>query len=189
MTGMQRHPPNSRAPRKAALEVRTGMCKAESTARPWPRAWSRWQSAWATLRLALVGLALLSPAARPAGAADFVVVVNAANPIVTMSTREVSNLFLKKSAHWPDGIKAAPVDLDEGAAARESFSKAVHHKSTAAVKSYWQTMIFSGREIPPPEKPSAAEAAAFVRANRGAIAYLPAGTALGAGVKLLDVTP
>ena len=183
---MKRHSPNSRAPRSAALEVRTGMCKTESTARRRPG--SRSQSAW-TLSLALLGLALLSPAASPAGAADFVVVVNGANPIVAMSAREVSNLFLKKSAHWPDGIKAAPVDLDEAAAARESFSKAVHHKSTTAVKSYWQTMIFSGREIPPPEKPSAAEVTAFVRANRGAIAYLPAGSSLGAGVKVLDVTP
>jgi hypothetical protein len=176
---MRENPEHSRTPRNAALEVRTDMHTQELAARQGPRLRG-------ILGLALLLLAMLGA---PAGAADFVVIINGANPIAAMSAREVSNLFLKKSAHWPDGIKAAPVDLDEGAAARESFSKAVHHKSTTAVKSYWQTMIFSGRDIPPPEKPAAGEVLAFVRANRGAIGYLPAGTPLGAGVKVLEVTP
>ncbi len=134
-------------------------------------------------------LAVLSPMAMPAGAADFVVIVNGSNPVVSISARDASNLFLKKTTQWPDGVKAAPVDLDEGAAARESFSRSVHRKSTTAVKSYWQTMIFSGREIPPPEKASTQDVTAFVRANRGAIAYVPAGTGLGGGVKVIEIVP
>jgi ABC-type phosphate transport system substrate-binding protein len=134
------------------------------------------------LGLGCVLLAILSPMAMPAGAADFMVIVNGSNPVVSISARDASNLFLKKTTQWPDGVKAAPVDLDEGAAARESFSKSVHHKSTTAVKSYWQTMIFSGREIPPPEKASAQDVTAFVRANRGAIAYVRAGSGVGGGV-------
>jgi ABC-type phosphate transport system substrate-binding protein len=166
----------------AALEVRIDMRKTDLAGRQGSRV------GW-ILGLGLVLLAMLSPMAIPAGAADFLVIVNGSNPVASMSARDVSNLFLKKSTQWPDGVKAAPVDLDEGAAARESFSKNVHHKSTTAVKSYWQTMIFSGREIPPPEKASAQDVTAFVRANRGAIAYVPAGTALGGGVKVIEIVP
>jgi ABC-type phosphate transport system substrate-binding protein len=158
------------------------MRKTDLAGRQWP------QVGW-VLALGFMLLAMLASMAIPVGAADFVVIVNGSNPVASMSARDVSNLFLKKSTQWPDGVKAAPVDLDEAAAARESFSKSVHHKSTTAVKSYWQTMIFSGREIPPPEKSSSLEVTAFVRANRGAIAYVPAGTALGSGVKVIEVVP
>ena len=52
---------------------------------------------------------------------------------------------------------------------------------------YWQKMIFSGREVPPPEKTSSAEVVAYVRANRGAIGYVAADAALGAGVRVLKI--
>ena len=57
------------------------------------------------------------------------------------------------------------------------------------VKAYWQQMIFSGREVPPPEKASAKDVVAFVSANRGGVGYVPAGTPLGEGVKTVDVKP
>ena len=57
------------------------------------------------------------------------------------------------------------------------------------MKSYWQKMIFSGRDVPPPEKGSPDEVVAFVRSHGGGIGYVPAGTVLGAGVKVLVVKP
>jgi ABC-type phosphate transport system substrate-binding protein len=144
---------------------------------------------WRVFVALLVALAA-APAARRAGAADsFVVVVNAGNPAVSLEAQTISDLFLKKSEAWPDGTKAAPVDLDENSSSRTSFSNRIHHKSTAAVKSYWQKMIFSGRDVPPPEKSSPDEVLAFVRSRRGGIGYVPASTVLGAGVKVLVVKP
>jgi ABC-type phosphate transport system substrate-binding protein len=123
-------------------------------------------------------------------AADsFVVIVNEAEPAAALSAQEVSNLFLKKSVRLPSGIDAAPIDLAESSPERASFSKRVHGKSTSAIKSYWQRLIFSGRAVPPPEAGSPADVVAFVRAQRGAIGYVPQGTPLGPGVKVVVLTP
>lgn len=148
------------------------------------------------LRSARPGLTLLAVLAfyvlgvGGSGAAEpFVVVVNAANPASAMSAEELSNVFLKKMQRWPQGYEVMPVDLTEESRVRESFSRAVLKKSTAAVKAYWQKMIFSGREVPPPEKASGAEVVAYVRANRGAIGYVAADAPLGSGVKVVRVAP
>lgn len=117
----------------------------------------------------------------------FVVVVNAGNPQAEMTPEAISALFLKKTEVWPRGIKAFPVDLASLAPARTSFSQAVHQRSPAAVKAYWQKMIFSGRIVPPPELESPEEVLAFVRERIGGIGYVPAGTPLGPGVRALAI--
>jgi ABC-type phosphate transport system substrate-binding protein len=132
---------------------------------------------------------LLVGAGGPAAAADVVVVVNVANPVSSLPADEVSKLFLKKASKWPDGGKVLPVDLVETSALREAFSKQIHGKGSAAIKAYWQKMIFSGQDVPPPEKSSIAEALSYVRGNSGAVGYAPAGADLGPGVKVLKVTP
>jgi ABC-type phosphate transport system substrate-binding protein len=132
----------------------------------------------------------LAPGARQAaGAEDFVVIVNAGNSASALRAGEVSALFLKKAVAWPDGSKALPVDLSEKAPSRDSFSRQIHGKSTSAIKAYWQKMIFSGRDVPPPEKSSPGEVVSFVRANPGGIGYVPAQTRLDSGVKILVVRP
>jgi hypothetical protein len=142
-------------------------------------------------RLALAAiLALIGGVPRPvAAAADFIVVVNAGNRQAALPAAEISNMFLQKSTQWQPGERVMAVDLPEGSPARESFSKAIHNRSTAAVKAYWQRMIFSGRDVPPPEKPTPGDVLAYVKGNPGAIGYVPAGTPLPDGVKALKVTP
>ena len=81
-----------------------------------------------------------------------------------------------------------PVDLSANSPVREAFSLAIHERDVNAVKSYWQRQIFSGRGVPPPEKASDSEVLAFVRANPGAVGYVSSGTAVGSGVKVLEVT-
>ena len=49
-------------------------------------------------------------------------------------------------------------------------------KTPAQLKSYWNQQIFSGKGVPPPEADSPAAAVAYVLANPGAIAYVPADT-------------
>jgi len=145
-----------------------------------------------TVRL-LAGLALpialfLAVALAPAAAQDAVVViVHADNPVSSFTTREVSDLFLKKAGTFPDGTKAVPVDLGERSDVRGAFSRWIHRKTTSAIKAYWQQMIFSGRGVPPPEKSSTADVMAFVRGQRGGIGYVPQGTPLSPGVKAVTV--
>ena len=143
---------------------------------------------WAALFVACLALAFVLDTGPVAAQDPAVVIVNAANPITTLSEREVSDLFLKKAGAFSDNTKAAPVDLGEKSEVRGAFSRWIHRKTTTAVKAYWQQMIFSGRGVPPPEKGSASEVLAFVRSQRGGIGYVPQGTPLGSGVKAVTVT-
>jgi ABC-type phosphate transport system substrate-binding protein len=124
-------------------------------------------------RVALVALLLLGSAAG-AHAQGYKVVVNATNPTTKLSKKEVAALFLKKVDKWSSGAAAQPVDLAEGQSAREAFTRQVLGKSPAAVRAYWNQMVFSGRNVPPAEKPSDAEVLAYVKSTPGAIGYVSA---------------
>ncbi len=128
---------------------------------------------------------ILMAGAAPA-APSFLVVVNEANPISSLSQEELSDLFLKKSSRWGDGSLVVPVDQGEDSQVRERFNREVHRKSAAGVRAYWQQRIFAGRDIPPPEKRGDAEVIAFVRNNPAAIGYISA-AASTSGVKVLAV--
>jgi ABC-type phosphate transport system substrate-binding protein len=117
----------------------------------------------------------------------YVVIVNETNTVADLTTDEVSLLFLKRAVRWAGGQAASPVDLPERSPVRASFSRDVHGKSTADIKSYWHTVIFSGRGVPPTEAPSEEAVVAFVRATPGAIGYVSAATPLGQGVRTVRV--
>ena len=124
-------------------------------------------------RSVVVALLLLGSAAA-ARAQGYKVVVNATNPTSKLSRQEVAALFLKKVDKWSSGAAAVPIDLVEGTPAREAFTRQVLGKSPASVRAYWNQMVFSGRNVPPPEKPSDAEVLAYVKATPGAIGYISA---------------
>ena len=118
----------------------------------------------------------------------FIVVVNDQNAVRAMSRAQVSRYFLKKISRWDSGAVAMPVDLPANSPVREAFSRRVLAKSVSSVKAYWQQQIFSGRDVPPPEKPSDDAVLEFVQTNPAAIAYVSPNVALPRGVRALDVT-
>jgi hypothetical protein len=63
----------------------------------------------------------------------------------------------------------------------------VHGKSVTAIKTYWQQQVFSGRDVPPVERPGDAEVVAYVRENVNAIGYVSAGAPLARGVKAVTI--
>jgi ABC-type phosphate transport system substrate-binding protein len=136
-------------------------------------------------RALLAALALA--AALPAAAADFKVVVHPDNPVSQLSAAELSRLFLKKTQRWPEGRPVQPVE-PASTRLRERFCLVVHDKSPNAVKAYWNQLIFSGRDVPPLEKPDDAGVLAYVRAEPGAIGYVSPG-ADTTGLKTLLVAP
>lgn len=127
------------------------------------------------LRRCVVVALLLVGNAAAARAQGFKVVVNATNPTSKLSRQEVAAFFLKKVDKWSSGAAAVPVDLAEGAPARDAFTRQVLGKSLATVRAYWNQMVFSGRNVPPPEKPTDADVVAYVKATPGAIGYVSAG--------------
>lgn len=137
----------------------------------------------------LVAFSALTTVPAPSLAQDFAVVVNVSNPVSSLSKDEVAKLFLKKTVSWSSGQSASPVELPPATKVRQSFARAVLNKSVAQVRSYWQQQIFSGRDIPPPEKPSEDEVLAFVRANPNAIGYVSSNARIGRGVKVVALAP
>ena len=140
------------------------------------------------LLLLSVGLVvLLIEASLPAQDASFKVVVNNANPVSAISKDDLSKLFLKKSTTWQNGHEVVPVDQPERSPVRENFSRQVHERPVAAIKSYWQQQVFSGRATPPATKSSDGELLGFVQQNPDAIGYVSANSAIS-GVKVVNVT-
>jgi ABC-type phosphate transport system substrate-binding protein len=118
----------------------------------------------------------------------YVVIVNEQNGVPSAPRVLVSRFFLKKASHWDSGSLVLPVDLPAESLVRVAFSRHVLGKSVGSIKAYWQQQIFSGREVPPPEKPDEADVLEFVKANRDAIAYVSPDAVLPRGVRVLIVT-
>ncbi|HEV8577655.1 MAG TPA: hypothetical protein VGX68_01125 [Thermoanaerobaculia bacterium] len=119
--------------------------------------------------------------------AQFVVIVNAENTTFSTSKPTVAGMFLKRIGKWESGLKCQPVDLAESSGTREAFSRQILGRRIYEVEQYWQTAIFSGRDIPPPKKVSEAEVVAYVAHHPGAIGYVSPGTPLPPQVKVLRV--
>jgi len=117
-------------------------------------------------------------------AQEYKVVVNSANSVETISTDELSKIFLKQSIKFAGGTTAAPVD--QKGAIKAAFAKGVHGKPIAAIETFWQQQIFSGKEVPPAVKGSDDEVIAWVKSNPGGIGYVSAGAAT-AGVKVVTI--
>lgn len=114
--------------------------------------------------------------------AELVVIVNPKNPIATLSTEQVSQLFLGKSAAFPGGGAATPLNFSEGSALRDEFYTKVTDKSPGQVKAYWAKQMFSGKSSPPKELASTADVKKAVAADPAAIGYVEK-SALDATVK------
>ena len=129
----------------------------------------------AILGATLVVCALLSLSVRRSGAEnipDFRVIVHPDNPSSSLTRDFLVDAFLKRTSHWSDGETIRPVDQRQSAFVRRRFSESVLQRSVAAVKSYWQQRIFSGRELPPPELDSDDAVVAYVLKHRGAVGYV-----------------
>jgi ABC-type phosphate transport system substrate-binding protein len=130
-------------------------------------------------------LLISAHAPRAAARAEFLVIVQAANPVQSLTVEDVSRMFLKKVTRWEDGHSVLPVDQAEDSPVRAAFSRDVLRRKLAAVRAYWQQRIFSGRDVPPPVRTSDAEVIRYVEANAGAIGYVAGGTALGDKVRAI----
>ena len=96
-------------------------------------------------------------------------------------------MFLKQRARWDHGERVRPVDLTEDAEIRERFSLAIFRRRTLDIENHWKTMVFSGRDVPPPEKASELEILDYVAANPGAIGYVSRENYLPPGVKAVEI--
>jgi ABC-type phosphate transport system substrate-binding protein len=124
--------------------------------------------------------------ARATPPAAYVVIVNAENPSTGVSRKFITDAFLKKATRWAHGELIRPVDQTADSAVRRKFSDDVLKRSVAAVRSYWQQLIFAGRDVPPPEVGTDEAVVEFVLKHTGAVGYVSGAAKLG-GAKVVNV--
>ncbi len=142
-----------------------------------------------TVGLLLAGLAFAGGLARAqeADAPRFQVIVNASNPVTELHRLNVSRWFLKQANTWPNGKVVVPLDQSSRSEVRAAFCLGVHKQSLAAIETYWQKQIFSGRTLPPFVKVGDAEVMAYVAGNAHAIGYVSGSSTLSPGVKAVTI--
>lgn len=104
--------------------------------------------------------------------AELVVVVSTSNPLAELSEGQVADIFLGRTAYFPHGGAAVPLDLAEDAASRAEFYRRVTGKSAAQLKAYWSKLIFTGQGQPPRELPDAAAVKKAIVAKPDSIGYI-----------------
>jgi len=125
-------------------------------------------------RLVLLALAALG-ASKPIAAEppDFKVIVNPNNPISAADREFVRDAYLKKASEWANHQVVHPIDLSARFPVRARFAERVIRKTPSQLRTYWNQQVFTGKNNPPPEVASVADAVAYVVATKGAIAYIP----------------
>jgi ABC-type phosphate transport system substrate-binding protein len=119
-----------------------------------------------------VGLIVLGGLAGAPAAADVVAVVSAKSSVTTLSKSQVADIFLGKTARFPDGSQAVPIDQSEGTSVRDEFYSKVAGKTAAQIKAHWSKIIFTGRGQPPQSAAGSSETKKRVAANPHIIGYI-----------------
>ncbi len=119
--------------------------------------------------------------AGPAGAVA--VVVNPDGPIRSLTRARLRDLFLGRRTRI-DGVR---VTLVEYAPLRERFYRVLLQRGASEVTQYWLRMVFNGDAATPPVLARDVDGvAAVIRAERGAIGFLPA-DAVPEGLRVVPV--
>lgn len=112
----------------------------------------------------------------------FKVIVHPSNAQRKLTRQQIADMFLLRNTEWENNVPVAVVDQTFTSPVRAAFSTQVLLRTVAAVKSFWQQVIFSGRGVPPPERGSDAAVVAFVLQNAGAIGYVSHNAKIGDAV-------
>lgn len=116
--------------------------------------------------------------------AQVAVVVSVKSPVGTLTSDQVSGVYLGRNNSVPGGGSAVLVDLPESNPSREQFYTKATGKTGAQVKATWARLTFSGKGVPPKELATSADVKKFVAANPDAIGYIEK-SAVDATVKVV----
>ncbi len=125
---------------------------------------------------------LLAPPLTAGG--EVQVIANPSLGFDQLTADEIKDVFLavKTSLH---GATVEPV-FQQGGEAHQAFLRTYLGKSDAALRSYFRTLVFTGKGAQPKAFATDAEVAKYVLANKGAIGYV-SGAAETAGAKKMQI--
>ncbi len=138
------------------------------------------------LLVLVVALIMISASVFAQQQPTFRVVVKPKNPTASVDRKFVEDVFLKKVSSWPNGESLRPVDLPSSSPTRQTFTTAMLGRTVDEVRRYWQQRIFSGRDVPPPERTSDEEVIKYVLEHEGGVGYVSTNTNLS-GTRVLAI--
>jgi TonB family protein len=116
------------------------------------------------------------------------IIVHPSNDVPAMPKAEMSDLFLGKTAEWPDGRAVTTVDQASTSAVRDPFCRYVHGRSATSVTQFWTRAVLAGRAQAPMQFESDEAVLAYVRDHPTAVGYVSRGSPLD-GVRELFMVP
>ncbi|MBF0435470.1 MAG: hypothetical protein HQL77_08875 [Magnetococcales bacterium] len=126
----------------------------------------------ATSRASLTVFFLLIGWVSCADSADVVVIVNKSNPVTSMSSAQVSDLYLGRSRTFPDGSIAHVIDHAREAPLREEFFRRINGMPLNKVNTFWARLAVSGQIMPPVTKTNSGDVILAVQEDSKAIGYV-----------------
>jgi hypothetical protein len=125
-------------------------------------------------RVLAAAFAIVFCAAAPVRAQQlgFVIVVNTANPVKTVTVVELRRIFMKQSRMWPHAEPVVPVDWDATSDIRQEFSQQVLNRSVREMADFWVQQSITQGLTPPSTQRSAKAVLRFVASVPGAVSYV-----------------
>ena len=118
-------------------------------------------------------------------AGELKVIANSSVKADLISADEIRSVFLEERNSLADGTHVEPV-LEKGGPVHKIFLQRYLGRTDDDLRSYYRTLVFSGKGSMPKELGSETEVVAYVARARGAIGYVSADTSTE-GVKILSV--
>ena len=102
--------------------------------------------------------------------ADVAVIVNARNPLGSMNSKQVQDIFLGRTRSFANDRIALPID--QSSPLRAEFYRRLTGRSLEQINAYWARILFTGQASPPLQVPDDAAMLKTIRDNEGAIGYI-----------------
>ena len=99
-------------------------------------------------------------------------IVNKANPVTSISRRDLVDYYQKKRREWPDGVPVRFIDRNSGSPERQGFLRGVLHQSESDVDLFWYGEKFRAGTSVPIQVANDDLVVEMVKSFRGAIGYV-----------------
>ena len=115
------------------------------------------------------------------------VVVNKENKILSLTTDDLTRIFLGKKTLWESGTRIVPVMPEEESPTGELFLSGTLKKSVSQFRAYWKRLLFSGGGAVPKVFRGHDQLLDFVARQPGAIGVVEA-SAVDDRVRVLEIS-
>ena len=105
-------------------------------------------------------------------AEGYAVIVNKANAVEKISSRDLKRIFLGEKTTWPHNKEKIRVAVFKKAALHKEFLRDILKKSPLQFSLHWKRILFTGTGSAPNIFNTDAEVKEFVKANPTAIGYI-----------------